>query len=126
MPKYGDRKKVYVSFAIVPIPAEAESVERDPLLAKEQYEKIEKAVKAFQPWSYEIMQRYIFVPNFAKNEIEWTVSMEFEQMKTAAEVKTIQMKLSKTVSAEEHRKGIKFLKVAIPAVLKEIEERGDQ
>ena len=126
MPKYGDRKKVYVSFAIVPIPAEAESVERDPLFAEEQYKKIEKAVKAFQPLSYEIKQRYVFVPHFIKNEIEWTVSMEFEQMKTAAEVKTIQMKLSKTVSAEEHRKGFKFLKVSIPAVLKEIEERGDQ
>ena len=126
MPKYGERKKVFVSFAVVPIPAEAESVDRDPLSAKEQYEKIEKAAKGLQPRSYEIMQRYIFIPHFTKNEIEWAVSMEFEQTKSAAEVEEIRRKLSKTVSAEEHRKGLKFLKVDIPAVLKEVEEKGDQ
>lgn len=126
MPKYGERKKVFVSFAIVPIPTEAESVDQDPSSAKEQYEKIEKAVKGFQPRSYEITQKYIFIPHFTKNEIEWAVSMEFEQTKSVAEVEEIRRKLSKTVSAAEHRKGIKFLKVDIPAVLKEIQERGDQ
>ena len=35
-------KKVFVSFAVVPIPAEAESVDQYPSSAKEQYEKIEE------------------------------------------------------------------------------------
>ena len=126
MPKYGERKKIFVSFAIVSIPREAAQVERNPYLAKEQYEKIEKMVKTFNPLRYAIMQRYAFVPNSTKNEIDWMVSIEVCQIKKSEEVKEMQKKLSETVSTEEHRKGFTFLKVAIPAVLKEIVEEGDQ
>lgn len=121
MPNRGSKKRLSFCFAFVPIPDDAERFDIVPGVLKEQQDRIEGAVKKFNPVDYKVQQRYIFVDDFAGNDIEWAVVMQFNDFQSKDHISEIENTVSSVVTSEDHRKGIKFYKTKVAAVMAEVD-----
>lgn len=110
MPRKNEVKRFSFSFAMVPIPIEADAFERDAVRTMAMQDKITAVVVSYHPEDYKIQQRDIFLEKFEGNMIEWNVQMEFSSFQKPATILQLQEELQASVSADEHRQSLTFLR----------------